>query len=81
MNIRRDELRPLDVGPLEPDAIEHVVQSVMDDHLLRKTLCQELPLERRGKNPIRRPKTALIARAAQETAEAAAWAEGEDESP
>jgi hypothetical protein len=45
--------------------LESLVASIEADHLRRETLCQELPLRKRGPRKRRRPNTAIISYAAQ----------------
>ena len=45
------------------------LEQVQADHLVRLTLCQELPLKRRGKRERLTPNTALIAEAAARKAD------------
>jgi len=49
--------------------VEHLVAEVMEDHLLRLTSCRTTPLEKRGRNPFRRPKTVIISEACAEKTE------------
>ena len=52
-----------------------LVAEVQKDHLLRQDRCETVPLEKREFKPRPRPKTAIIALAAQEAIAAREWAD------